>query len=347
MKKKIILWGTLALALLLAVGVFSVYQGYKNTLDNMHVGEDEEDDRPKETEKELEEKFKDPFAVLLYGIDQREDSSDGGRPDTLMLALIDSNDKKVNLVSIPRDSLVDIPGRSQNKINHSFSYGGVQLTMQTIEEWLNIPLYGYVAIDFKGFEELVDIVGGVDVYVDRTIQYDDPMDGTHIRLEEGQQVLDGKNALDFVRARLDNRGSRYYTSDYQRMERQQLVLKELGREIVSLSSLPRVFSMMNAVGDNVSTSLTPDELDFLVRSFYNFNMSNLETTSIEGEGRTINGVSFEVVPQEEVDRINEHATNFINRIPTPIKTENDATDTEDPTGEASEDGNVAADGNRG
>src|SRR5690606_17560453 len=129
-------------------------------------------------------------------------------------------------ISIPRDSYVSIPGyREKDKINSTYPRGGAELTMQTIEEWFDTEVYGYVHIDFDGFTELVDLLGGVEVYVDQKIVYDDPMDGTHIRLEQGLQVLDGKNALDFVRARKDNRGSRYYTSDYQRMERQQLVLK--------------------------------------------------------------------------------------------------------------------------
>lgn len=340
MKKKWILWGALGLVLLIAVGAVAIYNGYKDALEDMHVEEEPSDETEKKEPEKPNVQFEKPFAVLLYGIDQREGSHDKGRPDTLMLALIDAQEKKANLISIPRDSYVQIPGRSaKDKINHSFPYGGVKLTMQTIEEWLDIPpLYGYVAIDFQGFIELVDIVGGVDVYVDKNIQYDDPMDGTHIRLEKGQQVLDGKNALDFVRARHDNRGPRYYTSDYQRMERQQLVLKELGREIVSLKSLPKIFDIMKAVGDNVSTSLTPDELDYLVRTFATFNMQNLETTSIIGNALHLNEAWYEDVPQEELDRIKELVTNFINRIPTPVTEDNETDEDESKSGTTGDSG---------
>lgn len=320
MKKKIAIWGIVIMLLLIAGGVFAIYLQYKQTLDDMYQNsQDEEEPSGDEQNQNGDESVDDPFVVLLYGIDSRDGgNNDRGRPDSLILALIDPELLKVSLISIPRDSYVDIPGRTQkDKVNHSFSYGGVELTIQTLEEWLDIPIYGYVAIDFNGFRELVDLVGGVDVYVDQSIIYDDPVDGTHIRLEQGQQVLDGKNALDFVRARLDNRGPNYYTSDYKRMERQQMVLKALGKEIVSISSLPRIFSMMNVVGDNVTTTLTPNELDQLVRKFYRFNIENLETTSIVGEALHLNGVWYEDVPQEEVQRIHEYVHRFLQRIPEP------------------------------
>ncbi|WP_202079462.1 LCP family protein [Caldalkalibacillus salinus] len=318
MLKKILLWGSIAILLIVIVSGFALYQSYQDMLSEWHVDEDQSEnteDPDSDEEKEPKEKLQEPFALLLYGIDQRMDQDDTGRPDTLMLALVDPEELKVKLISIPRDSYVEkIPGELK-KINQTFSIGGVEYTIETIEEWLDIPIKGYVSIDFNGFIELVDLVGGVDVYVDRTIRYYDPADGTNINLDEGQQVLDGKNALDFVRARKDNRGSRYYTSDYLRMERQQRVLKALGHELLSVRSLTRIFNMMDVVGDNVSTTLKPKELDRLIRSFYKFDMENLETTSIEGEGQQIGIYSYEMIPQAEIDRIHELVHHFLDREP--------------------------------
>jgi LCP family protein required for cell wall assembly len=336
MKKKYVIWGITAIVLILMMGsvfAYNLYNQYKNTLEDMYIPPDPNDpdrnDPDNQTDEKKKEVFENPFVLFLYGIDQREGQSDKGRPDTLMLALVDPDLLKVTLISIPRDSYVQIPGqRGKDKINHSFPLGGVDLTMQTIEEWLDIDIYGHVAIDFEGFRELVDLVGGVDVYVDRTIQYDSTADGTHIRLEKGQQVLDGKNALDFVRARLDNRGPRYYTSDYQRMERQQLVLKALGGEIVSLRSVPKVFSMMDVVGNNVSTTLAPDELDFLIRKFIKFNMGQLDTTSVQGEALHLNGVWYEEVPQSEISRIHQLVHDFIDQKPVLAEDESAADDSE-------------------
>lgn len=307
-----------AIVLIIGMGVFvgAVYNSYKNTLDDIYVAPNPEDgdEDPHKDDPDVQKRLSDPFTLLMYGIDTREGFGDAGRPDTLMLALVDPELLRVSLISIPRDSYVSIPGRqAKDKINHSFSFGGANLTIQTIEEWLGVDIDGYVAIDFQGFTELVNLVGGVDVYVDATIIYDDPMDGTHIRLEQGQQVLDGKNALDFVRARLDNRGPRFYTSDYKRMERQQLVLKALASELASVRSLPKIFSMMGVIGDNVSTTLNPKELDALIRRFYRFSLENLDTTSVIGEPLQLRGVWYEDVPQTEIKRIQEYYQRFMDR----------------------------------
>lgn len=334
-KRKYIIWGIAALTILIFISSIVIYQQYKHMLGEMTIPKDTKDN--KDTDDENDETdpkkvmFDEPFILHLYGIDQRPDQEDPGRPDTLMLALVDPELVKVTLISIPRDSYVSIPGRTKkDKINHSYPIGGVELTIETIEKWFDIDIYAHVAIDFEGFRELVDLVGGVDVNVDRSIQYDS-QDGINIRLEQGQQVLDGKNALDFVRARLDNRGPRYYTSDYKRMERQQLVLKELGSEIVSLSSVPKIFSMMSVVGDNVKTTLSPDELDYLVRKFSRFNTEKLETTSVLGEAILLNQVWYEDVPDSEVKRINQLVTDFLEQKP--VITEEDEGEGKESTNE--------------
>jgi LCP family protein required for cell wall assembly len=323
MKKKYFIWGIATIFLIVLISSTVLYNQYKSTLEDISIDRDqtvqpsdEGDESDGSNGEPKPDIFKNPFILLLYGIDQREEQSDKGRPDTLMLALIDPELLKVTLISIPRDSYVSIPGRrNKDKINHSFPLGGVELTIETIEEWLDTEIYAHVAIDFDGFRELVDLVGGVEVYVDQSIRYDSQADGTHIRLEKGEQVLDGENALDFVRARLDNRGSRYYTSDYQRMERQQRVLKALGSEIVSLKSLPKVFSMMSVVGNNVSTTLSPDELDFLVRTFYKFDIKKLDTTSVQGDPLHLGGIWYEDVPQPEIMRVHQLIQNFLKRKP--------------------------------
>lgn len=331
-KRKYIIGAITAIVVLIFISSIAIYSHYKSTLEDMSIernnkdGVNNDDDSDKKEPKSV--MFDEPFILHLYGIDQRPNQGDQGRPDTLMLALIDPQLVKVTLISIPRDSYVSIPGRTnKDKINHAYPLGGVDLTIKTIEKWFDIDIYAHVAIDFEGFIELVDLVGGVDVYVDRSIQYDSTADGTHIRLEEGQQVLDGENALDFVRARLDNRGQRYYTSDYKRMERQQLVLKELGSEIVSLKSLPRIFSMMSVVGNNVKTTLTPDELDFLVRKFSRFNTEKLETTSVQGEALHLNGLWYEDVPDSEVERIQQIIVDFLDRKRTVLEDDGEASGT--------------------
>ncbi|WP_025027161.1 LCP family protein [Caldalkalibacillus mannanilyticus] len=311
-RKQLILRGLVTFMIVSLMGAGVLYYVYLQMINS--VTNDDSNQPQVEDKISVVEERMDPFILLLYGIDERPELHDAGRPDTLMLALVDPEQVKVSLISIPRDSYVQIPGRkNKEKINHAYPLGGHELTIQTIEEWLGVSIYGHVAIDFNGFKELVDLVGGVDVYVDRSIIYDAYSDGTHIRLSKGQQVLDGKNALDFVRARLDNRGPRYYTSDYQRMERQQMVLKELGNKLLSFQSLMKIFEIQKIMGDNISTSLTAKELDKLIRTFVSFNMSNLETTSIQGNALRLGGVWYEDVPEEEIERIQTLIGSFLDR----------------------------------
>lgn len=316
-KSKYLLWGmlvTLIFMLLVSFTLVGLYTSYRSTLEEMHEAKPEKPKKEQPVEKKEEPKLKDPFILLMYGIDKRSSNRDTGRPDTLMLALIDPQLLKVSLISIPRDSYVSIPGyRQKDKINSAYPKGGTELTIKTIEEWFDTDIYGYVAINFEGFVQLVDLLGGVEVEVDRSIRYDDPTDGTHIRLEKGLQVLDGQNALNFVRARLDNRGPRYYTSDYLRMERQQRVLKALGEKILSFRSLPKIFDLLKVIGHNVTTSLTPDEMDELIRTFYRFELSNLSTTSVQGKGMYLKGIWYEDIPDEEVERIKTLIKDFLER----------------------------------
>lgn len=250
-----------------------------------------------------------PFILLLYGIDKREYIQDRGRPDTLMLALIHPESARVNLISIPRDAYVPIPKHGKHKLNHSFSKGGVDLTIETIQKWLNIDLKGYFSIDFEGFEKLVDLVDGIEIEVDRDMAYDDPEDGTSIRLNQGLQVLNGKQALDFVRFRHSNDGKT--DSDYKRMERQQKVLKTIGGEMISIHSMMKMFAMMRVLEEHLKTTLKPAELDTLIRLVPQLDMNNFVTTSMTGEGKYEDGLWFEVISNQEKSRIQTLIQDFL------------------------------------
>jgi LCP family protein required for cell wall assembly len=338
MKKKVILWSLISLLVLGGVGTWGMYHYYLSSLDRMTVpnipyqdenhyeaepekpssGEVREPNQQDATTEKPKPKqtyiTKDPFILLLYGVDVRPGAFDVGRPDTMMLAMVDPGKLKVSLVSIPRDSYVNILGQNiKDKINHSYAMGGPSLTIKTIEQWLDRDIYGYVAINFEGFRQLVDLVGGIEVYVDRSIQYNSFDGEINIGLEQGTQILDGKHALDFVRARLDNRGPQYYTSDYLRMERQQRVLGILGNELVSFRSITRLFSIVNILSENISTTLTGKEMDSLIRRFYHFNPSDLETTSVFGTALRINGIWYEEIEAKEVERIQALINDFMKR----------------------------------
>ncbi|WP_176759056.1 LCP family protein [Alkaliphilus peptidifermentans] len=289
----------------------TLFQKYKATLRAISIAEEGagNSNNGNEGNEQIESIESKPFAVLLYGVSARKKLYDRGRSDTMMIALIDTQQKKVALISMPRDSYVDIPGHGMNKINAAYPKGGSALMVETIENWLDTELYGFISIDFEGFIELVDLMGGVEVEVTRRMEYNDPTDGTNIRLSPGRQVLDGKNALDFVRFRQSNDGR--HSSDYDRMKRQQEALSSLAGKITPFRSLTKFNGMMDILSDNVKTSLTPKEIETLVRIFSSFDSSNLETTSIQGEGYYNNGAWYEKIPQDELERIKSMISDFL------------------------------------
>jgi len=290
---------------------FSLYNKYQETLKKISII-DETEELPKDNE-DSPVKSEEPFILLIYGISARMDSNEIGHSDTMMLALVDPQEVSVQLISIPRDSYVEIPGYGMNKINVAYPYGGSKLMIETLESWLSIDISGYVSINFKGFIDLIDLFEGIELEVNRVMRYDDPIDGTSIKLSPGLQVLDGKNALDFVRFRHSNDGR--HDSDYDRMERQQQALKALANKLTFMKSLPKLFNIMDILSDNVKTSLSPKRTEELIKTFRNIKPQNIETDSIRGGGHKIDDVWYELIPDDELIRIKELLEEFLNKRP--------------------------------
>ncbi|MBQ7454044.1 MAG: LCP family protein, partial [Selenomonadaceae bacterium] len=160
-------------------------------------------------------KATDKVTIIIMGVDVRKD--DVGRSDTLMIATVDPRIDQATLLSIPRDTRVRIRGRGYDKINAAFAYGGVELTTSTVENFLGIDIDHYIMIDTSSFVKIIDAIGGVDIDVEKRMVYEDPWDdngGLVIDLYPGQQHMDGKTAVTYVRYR-DSEG------DIGRVKRQQ------------------------------------------------------------------------------------------------------------------------------
>ena len=178
-----------------------------------------------------------------------------------------------------------------------------------MKEWLDVDIHAYASINFQGFIDLTDLAGGIEVYVPRNMNYDDPDDGTHINLKKGQQVLDGKNALDFVRFRKSNDGR--HDSDYDRMKRQQQALAVLSDELASFRFINRAYRAMDILGANVKTSLTAEETNQLIRQFHSLDLQDIESTSMQGGGFYTDGVWYEKIPEKELERIEGVIKDFL------------------------------------
>lgn len=204
--------------------------------------------------------------LLLLGIDQRGEQGGYWRTDTMMIVTIDPAAQMVGLISIPRDLWVPIWGYGiQSRINTAHYYGdargypggGPALARDTVTYNLGIPVHHYVRINFTAFERLIDEIGGIDIYVEQTIN--DPLypdEGTGydpFYLQAGQHHLDGKTALKYAR-------SRHGTGDFDRAERQQRVILAAREQVVRLNQLPRLIAngpqILSTLGAAVQTDLT-------------------------------------------------------------------------------------------
>jgi len=198
--------------------------------------------------------------LLLMGKDEDRDRTGRvvhtrGRTDCILLAHVDFAAKQLNILSIPRDTIVRIPGyRGRHKINAANAYGGPELAMQTVERITGVDPDGYLLVDYKLFEQLIDRAGGVTVMVDKQLDYDDSWGNLHIHLKPGLQTLDGREALGLVRFRHSNDGPA--DSDQERIARQQRLLASLGQQFKRPDKVLRLPGMLSMAVEESQTSLS-------------------------------------------------------------------------------------------
>jgi LCP family protein required for cell wall assembly len=224
---------------------------------------------------------KEPFNVLLLGGDKVSNSS-----DTMMLANFDPVTYKISIMSIPRDTRVNIDGK-ERKINYAYAHGGVDLAVRTVTELLDVNIKYYVFVDTSAFRKVIDTLGGVDYYVPVDMDYDDPLQNLHIHLKKGQQRLKGAQAEQYVRFRKPNKWTKelrqYYDgSDLKRTEAQQSFMRELMRQKLTLQYLPKLTSVIDTVFESVKTNLTLNEIVKMTGYISKFSVDNLNFIPMPG-----------------------------------------------------------------
>lgn len=222
--------------------------------------------------------------VLIVGNDKNIELGLPGRADTIIVAHVEPKEKSLFFLSLPRDTLVEIDGYGQDKLNHAFAYGGVDLLRNTVEDYLNIPIDYYAVTDFNGFQQIVDVLGGVDIEVDKRMYYQ-TYDGL-IDIEAGLQHLDGERALQYVRYRQDELG------DITRVGRQQKFLKALIDECSDWTIIPKLPQLLLEVNKMVETDLPTRYILRLGLSLRTLGADALESDTLPGDFATINGVSY-------------------------------------------------------
>lgn len=271
-------------------------------------------------EKEPENKT---INFLLLGVDER--SGDVGRSDTIMMLSANLATKRIGLVSVPRDSRVDMIKYGSTKVNHAYAYGGITLAKQTIEKLLNVKADHYFVINFSAFKKIIDLLGGVDLDVEKDMYYRDDYDGENgliIDLQKGQQHLDAEKAIEYVRYR-DEEG------DIGRVKRQQKFLNAVLAKFTSPSTILKIPSIIKEVRNSIQTDMSfADMVEYL--SFLK-NGTDYETTAfmVPGSPQMIDDLSYWIVNYPKLHDELQAMNNFIldreNTPPPATKAEEAAT----------------------
>lgn len=224
--------------------------------------------------------------IMVMGVDERGD--DVGRSDTLFVMTIDTKTKEVAMLSIPRDTRIKIPGKSWDKINHAYAFGGHKLTQQAVEGLLGIKIDHHIMIDIAGFKKIIDAIGGVTIDVEKRMYYTDPYDddgGLVIDLRPGVQHMDGRTAIQYVRYR-DEEG------DIGRVERQQKFLKAVMNEVATPSVLTKIPGIIKEVSSVVKSDMSASEMLSLAKILNDASKKGLKTDMVPGKPGYIDEVSY-------------------------------------------------------
>ena len=281
-KGRILIKPFFATILLIMILCFSATAGYKvmsNHQDKQPV--DITTLPPEDQQAAKDKKALNNINLLLVGCDERF-ANEKARADTIMVAILRPDDKEVSLLSVPRDTRVAIPGRKyKDKINHALAFGDLPLLQETVENLLDIKIDYSVKINFDGFVNVINALGGVTIDVERRMY----RPSENIDLQKGLQTLNGKDALAYVRWRGDGLG------DLGRIERQQKFLTALAEEVKDMS-LTEALSVAGAVMNSIETDMSVATMTRYGVKFLGIHPSDIETHSLPGEPAMINGVSY-------------------------------------------------------
>ncbi|HET6872524.1 MAG TPA: LCP family protein [Sporolactobacillaceae bacterium] len=305
MKKKLIIFVSLFLCLIVLIGgvyVDHFYLSAKKTADSIY--KPLKSDKTKTVKaaattapEDGSPKYEKPISILLMGVDQRK--NDPGRSDTLIVLTLNPQKKTMQMISIPRDTRATLGNTGTiDKINAAYFYGGPDLAVQTVDQFLNIHVDYYIRINMQGLEALVNALGGITV--DSPISWHD--EGYYKKgyyYKKGIIQLDGAQALGYVRMRhLDPLG------DFGRNKRQRLVISAVVSKAASYSGFSKYQSILDAIQQNVITNITFDEMKNIALN-YRSARQHVKTYEVQGEGKIVNKIWYLIVDEQERQKVHQ------------------------------------------
>lgn len=263
---------------------------------------------------EKEEKGKKPKVtdktIMIFGVDKGE-----GRTDTILIAHLDSQKEKVDVISIPRDTRVfwteeqcekaEELGKLyeyESKITEMSSLGGIEnlryFTIRTVEEMLDVKVDSYVVVNTEVIRQLVDALGGIEVDVPRRMEYDDNYQDLHIDLQPGLQVLNGEQAEGLLRWRHNKDFSEQYAmGDLGRIKTQQLFIEAFADKVINDLSVSKLIEVATAVYSNVQTDIKFQQILDYVKYLPYLKVDNIEFATLPGSSADIGGISYYIADE--------------------------------------------------
>ncbi|WP_213995762.1 LCP family protein [Tepidanaerobacter syntrophicus] len=288
----------IAVAILLFI-VFSLGSGFYYTVRTMNMAAEHNEDSVISNTDEFVKGGR--RNILLLGMDAgtigAKEENNRHRSDTIIVVSLDTQNKTVKVLSIPRDTRVKLGKYGIQKINAATALGGADLAVKTVKDFLGVPIHNYVVVKLSSFKNIVDALGGVEVDVKERMKYSDPAGGLYIDLYPGLQTLDGDKAEQFIRYR------GYADADLGRIKAQQQFMEALIDKILKPSTLLKLPKIIDIVQENVETDIQPMEMMSLANFARQMKRENIKMYTVPGEGKNISGISYFIPFQNELDKV--------------------------------------------
>lgn len=304
-KKRKIIGIIILLIILFLLGLYGsiIWTLHKGMVDIVEQSELDEETLLSENVPIIEQEQKKPevFNVLLVGSDSRDPDAEMGRSDTMILLSYNEEEHKATVASFMRDSLVEIEGYGQTKLGHSYAYGGIGLTINTINKTYDLDIQNYVTINLENLENVVDKMGGVDIYLtaEEAEQYNSY---GYKHLHEGVNHMNGEETLKHAR-------NRSLDSDFGRTRRQRAVLNAIYQKMIQTKDPDMMLTLIQYCLTQVRTNMSVDTIYNMAMKVMSEESLEIQQTSVPTlstyRGDTYNGMSVLIVNFEENKKVLE------------------------------------------
>lgn len=239
--------------------------------------------------------------ILLLGVDSNGEGTDpweGTRTDTIILLNVDPRTKSLNALSIPRDSKVFLPDdHGVQKINAAHAIGGIGMTIRTIEETLGVKIDRYIMVHDEAVKEIVDALGGVDIYVEKNMHYNDYSGKLFINLKKGPNHLNGKEVIGYLRFRHDPMG------DIGRTQRQQWFLRGMMEALKKPETITKLPEIINVASKYIKTNMSFYELSQYAGFAKHLDMDKIEIAMLPGAPNKKGYISYWILDPEKTQEV--------------------------------------------